>query len=1415
MARTIEEKDLNHFKQVFSGLGFTAVLALLLTLMVLATSAQAKGPRGQSESSMFIVELRDPAVVRFRAADQLEDRAGKGLTATSPSVTGARRLDVQAPAVKQYRRYLNQRFETFRQRADALLGEPLEVRHRYQLVMNGFAARMDEAQARRLAAMPEVARVHRELVQKLETYAGPPWIGAAGIWTGASGLDATLGEGMIVGVVDSGINWDSPAFEDNVGFDHTNPKGTQLGECSNPAVLCNDKLIGVYDFTDEGSNGKDTDGHGSHTASTAVGNPVVVSLNVPGVPDPIDLTVSGVAPRANLITYKACTIDDPETPDTDEAGCGGAAIIASLEQALEDGVDAVNYSIGGPAFDPWVGVDDEFGSPDPAELFLNMAEAGVFVATSAGNEGPAAGSISYPANAPWVASVGNASHDGKLGNAVVDLSGGSTPPPGDLVGNGLTAAYGPARIVHASDFGNALCGAGEAELQAACADHTGSSNPFPPGTFNGEIVVCDRGTYGRVEKSFNVEAAGAGGMILANTDAQGESLGTLTDDFCLPSVHIGANNGNQLRAWLDQGDDHEGRIAGAGSYSVPELADILDDTSSRGPNPIPAQDVLKPNLIAPGTQILAASEDDQSYFFLSGTSMASPHVAGAGTLLRALHPDWTPMEILSALQLTATPELARLSSGAAANPHERGSGRPRLSEAANSGLIMDTTAAAFVAADPFNDGQPSELNLPALVNSDCRDSCTFDRTVTATTAADWSATVSVAGGGATVSPANFSLLADQSQALEIDIDVGAAELTGNWVYGDLVLTADGLPEVRMPVAVFASGGALPIGFALETLSDRGNSQVELDGLVSLPDATYTTGGLVPPTQRQFDLPEDSTFADPFDGGAGVMTEFFSSDDEVMLLLAQTESDNIFDVDLYVGVDSDDDGLADQDEVLCSSLSREAEEFCELTNLPPGDYWVLVQNFQTLPSGDPTDDVGQADLTVGFVSADADGTLTATGPGIVAAGERFEVTLSWDNTVLPEGETWFGALGIGRTRDNPGNVGVVPVRVQRVGVAVEETFSLISGHQHSTVLQPDSRRERMFIDVPSGADQLQVVLQARQPADNDQLALELYRQPFADAFSEEPFVPALPLELTVAASVDGDGNGPLMLTVDGGTLNPGRWYVVPVNRADAQVGVDIMATVDDGDAAIDDHWGWWNPRRESADNRVNQGIEYNRGGANDNRFIAWYSYDQAGLPEWYFTGARLSGEGSDNVWSAELLRLTNDGENQQATVVGEVSITLRSNRSAILSYNLYGESGSEDIKLLGANNCPAAGNFYGHWFPGAGGLGGATVLVTANAEAQVHYFYDDTGSPAWLIASPPTAAAPGTNADYELLEFRGFCPTCPPAETSFVVSGVLSRQFQADDQADVGLLYNLADPMVGVADREMDFVKLSNPIACEN
>jgi hypothetical protein len=446
-------------------------------------------------------------------------------------------------------------------------------------------------------------------------------------------LPGSRGESIVIGVIDTGINPISDSFSvtGDDGYTHTNPKGKYYGVCDpaeavyDPTFPCNDKLIGAWGFPIiNGGSPRDVIGHGSHTAGTSGGNIVYKATIVTPNGKEISKTIAGVAPHANIIAYTVCA----------EIGCYLSAILGAIDQSIIDGVDVINYSIGGGSNDPWADFD--------SLAFLAAMDAGIFVATSAGNDGPLAETLGSPADAPWITSVAASSHNIHYENYVVHLTGGATPPPGPIKGHSVTVGYGPATIVDATDFGNPTCHLG------------GFSTPF-----HGEIVLCDHDDVTtRVEKGEAVLANGGGAMILDIIPTSPDGIGYLmTDSHALPATHILNRDMVALRTWLASGSHHKGKLSGTVKVRNDAEADILAFFSSRGANPaVPS--IVKPNVTAPGRAVFAAYHEDyspaeQDYNIIRGTSMSSPHIAGSGALVKSLHPDWSPMQIQSAMMSTA------------------------------------------------------------------------------------------------------------------------------------------------------------------------------------------------------------------------------------------------------------------------------------------------------------------------------------------------------------------------------------------------------------------------------------------------------------------------------------------------------------------------------------------------------------------------------------------------------------------------------------------------------------------------------------------------------------------------------------------------------------------------------------------
>ncbi len=995
-------------------------------------SAQPK-TRGVDRAALEPVEAEDVVDMAAPASYiiQLEDAplatyaGGIGrMAATSAPARGERKLNVASPDAVIYRNYLQGKQNQFLTAAEKTLQRPLGVQFRYEVAYNGMAVQISAIEAAEIAKLPGVHKVIRGVVRYPVTDAGPTWIGAGGVWDGSAAYTETMGEGIVVGVIDTGVNSNHPSFAEvgpSDGYVHVNPlgDGVYLGLCDSVPTAtfqCNNKLIGGYDFVDGltddpvGEGPEDNNGHGSHTSSTAAGNvleDIVADLGT----TTITTSISGVAPHANIIIYDACGNDD---------GCPTAATVAAIEQATANGVDVINYSIGGGPYNPW---DD----PD-SEAFLAARNAGIYVSISAGNDGPGAGTVGSPANSPWVQTLGNATHNRMFANTI-SFSGVVTPLV-MMSGASLSAAYGPAPIVHAGDFGDPLCG-----------------TPFAAGTWtNGEIVVCDRGQYALVDKVANVAAGGAGGVVIANAAANGETTASIPHE--LPSIHIGYTDAELLRAWLSSGSGHTATISASFTDVDDTYGDRMAAGSSRGPN-LPAPDVIKPDLIAPGSDILAAYRDPEQYNVIGGTSMASPHGAGAGILMRALYPDWTESQIQSAIMSTAISDQALKEDWVTdADPFDSGNGRIFVSNAARAGFVLDETYDNFVNADPLNGGDPSTLNLASLGQDECLGSCTWQRTISSTLSytTSWTASyVSADGVTMTVTPSEFMLAPYGVQELEIRADVSAFPVTETWKFAEVVFTPD-MPDVSVAhfsVAVDPTSGVIPDAVEASTRRDAGSVLLEDLETIEVTALTVESFGLVGPTLHEFTLTEvisSTGMGFPaifFQSGPGIEFTEVTVPADSARFVAEILDTTSPDLDMIVFRDMDDDGVPELDDAnadpeLCQSAAGGPFESCDIFNPTAGRWYVAVLDYTE--SATPPDDVT---LVTAVVGADA-GNFSVTGPTSVPAGELYDVRVYWDEPAMESGETWYGVITLGSDPAHPGNIGTIPVAIYREADDVVKT-----------------------------------------------------------------------------------------------------------------------------------------------------------------------------------------------------------------------------------------------------------------------------------------------------------------------------------------------------------------------------------------
>ncbi|HEY6941297.1 S8 family serine peptidase [Dokdonella sp.] len=731
-------------------------------------------------------------IIRFTEEGLMHYAGGvNGYAATAPNGS-KRKIDAKSAASTAYLGYLSAQRNAHIDAINAALGRTISVPHSYAVTMNGISSELSLAEAIKVKNLPGVKSVKAAGEYRTTTFRGPEFIGADTIWDGSNvpGGVGSRGQGVVVGVIDTGSFAAHPSFADDAacGFGPSNHKLLSTADCLTSAA-------GVCTGTTPEAN--PDNGHGVHTASTAAGN----TLDSTAVPPPVIPApythMSGVAPCASVRTYKVCATTN----------CAGDAIDAAIENAITDGVDVINFSISGGT-DPWNDTD---------RLFLDAVNADIFVAASAGNTRAATpdpvGLVNHLG--PWVTTVAASTHDNNVAGAgVLSITGPGTVPP-EIQNISLNPGSGP-------NLGAPATGK---PVGYSAANPTGctASGGFPAGFFTGQIALISRGTCSFEEKINNAAGAGADLAVIYNNAAGviNMNVGGAT----LPAYSILQSEGQAIVAFM-AGD---GDVVFADGFDGPivppppvadfdpavKQGDVLAGFSLRGPSALTS--VTKPDVTGPGVNIYAAvtnGSTEHYYGYLSGTSMSSPHTAGAGALLRAVHPDWTNQEVKSALMLTAVTNGHKEDLTTPWDPDDVGSGRIDLTKAAKTGLVMNETYANFLAADPATAGDPKTLNIPSARNLACNDGCSFTRTFrnTLATASSWTASVvNPVELNVTVSPTTFNFGAGNTAATQaLTINAATTSDTTTPAFAEVVLHENGgqSPDLHLYIAI---AGTAPVG----------------------------------------------------------------------------------------------------------------------------------------------------------------------------------------------------------------------------------------------------------------------------------------------------------------------------------------------------------------------------------------------------------------------------------------------------------------------------------------------------------------------------------------------------------------------------------------------------------------------------
>ncbi|MFL5949221.1 MAG: S8 family serine peptidase [Gaiellaceae bacterium] len=795
-----------------------------------ATYTAAKSLSGNAaRTDRSLLGLRSSRLINVMIKydfDALASYAGRihGLRATSPRATG-KSFARNRVAVARYSRYTAKRTARINRAVRAMVPRA-RIGTAFRTVYGGVAARVPANQIVKLLRIKGVDAVQRDaLRQPLDD--NTTFIGAQAVWPSLGG-NVHAGESVKVGVIDTGIWPEHPMMADNglpsIGGSH----GCQFGDGSDvahlgPTFACNNKLIAAYaktatymsavgananefcNNTTHQCSARDSEGHGTHTTTTAAGD-CVASAMLYGVERG---PVCGIAPGAHVEMFRVCLA----------AGCFSSDSVSAVSQAITDGVNVINFSISGG------------GQPytDPVELaFLDATNAGITVNASAGNSGPGAGTSDH--GGPWTNTVGASAGPREFRSTLhLTADGGATF---DKVGVTLTNGISTATpVVLAQTLPKAGGGTEDALCQSQLA----------PGAAAGKIVACQRGVNARVDKGFNVLQGGAAGMILYNA----AKLDVETDNHWLPAIHLDGPN----TALLDFINTHTNVVATwQQGTAAPGQADMMAAFSSRGPT----GDWIKPNVTAPGVQVLAGMTPQPTgtvngpagnlYQAIAGTSMSSPHAAGVAALIKAAHPTWTPPEIVSAMMTSSLQSVVKEDGVTPANPFDMGAGRVQVDRAVNPTLVFNETYANFVAAGADTIHR-IDLNLPSVDATTMSGEISTERTAINVSGQNQLlkvSTVAPAGASITVGKNNGNLNVKADNSITFPITISAPTLANGQYFGSIKLVPQGgANSIYIPVAfvkkqgvVTLSNSCSPTSFAAVTGASHCTATVQ--NLASVP-----------------------------------------------------------------------------------------------------------------------------------------------------------------------------------------------------------------------------------------------------------------------------------------------------------------------------------------------------------------------------------------------------------------------------------------------------------------------------------------------------------------------------------------------------------------------------------------------------
>lgn len=969
-------------------LGLPVLLSTVAIAPATAAPAQGSTVAGVAQKNLDPNSYKDGRYIVVLAEKPAATYEGgtPGLASTKPE--SGKKLDANKTEVKKYEAHLEKK------QTEVAGQQNVQIKRQFTAAVNGFSATLTADQAIKLAKDPGVLFVAPD-TENAPDYSSTDFLklsGPDGTWNTKFGGQDAAGKGVVVGVIDTGYAPSSPFFAGEqvkplagdpvVGVPYRTDDGkiamlksdgnTFIGECQTgedfDGSACNSKVLAAHYFAEdfiayvpedkrspiEKISPVDVGSHGTHTGSTAVGNANVETF-VDG--RSFGLT-SGIAPAAKLSVYKVCWEDtDPNT-----GGCYSSASVAAINQAIYDGVDVLNYSISGSTTT----------TTDPVSLaFLSAASAGIFVAASAGNSGPTASTVNH--GAPWVTTVAASSFSQEL-QGTVEFSDGSKFRGASIMNRevkGAGVVLAASAAITAGNANAALCG----------------PDTLDPAKVAGKVVVCDRGVFDRVAKSAEVKRGGGVGMILVNLS--NSSLDT--DKHSVPTVHVNPPATETIKAKVTANPAITASLVNKDTTGLPlEAQPQIAGFSSRGPLLATGSDLLKPDVAAPGVAVLAGvspiGTGGDNFGFMSGTSMAAPHVAGFGALILGKSPKWSPATVKSAMMTTAG-DVKNADGSKNTDVLATGAGQVDPARVLDPGLVYDANEDDYL---KFIQGTGIDLGMPGLGTTKARDmnvpsyslgnltgKIEVTRTLTALTPGTYRVKASVPGVKVTVTPSILTFgAAGEKRTFKVSFENQNAAL-GKFAMGSLTWQGAN-KSVTSPIAVrpqsvvtskdvaFTSEGGTGSG-ELKVVSGTNNPiNMTLDGL-SKADSTAIE---LIPGPGVLGATDASNFAKAVQVPAG----------SPLAKLSVYSADPNADFDMYVV------NPANQ---LIQVATSSASESLSIPNPAPGTYRIFVHLYAS-PNGQAT----KASVDAAILGSNVGNATLTPNPLRLANGKSGVVTMNW-------------------------------------------------------------------------------------------------------------------------------------------------------------------------------------------------------------------------------------------------------------------------------------------------------------------------------------------------------------------------------------------------------------------------------------